>query len=223
MGSARRDHAVVRIIRRFQTGNDPINGRAPDHLCVYVQTAARAASQAGVRGHLFMKATPSKLFYIVIGFTLGQFLIATPVKAEVDCQLLLDAASKVFVIPAHLYLTTTTGGKTTSMEEIYAAGAIYVKIDGKWSPSPITMQEMKEMNQKNIHDNKTTCGYLRDELANGEAAAVYSVHNEGPRSKSDGQTWISKAKGWPLRSESDVNVKTHISMRYEYGNVKPPM
>jgi hypothetical protein len=171
-----------------------------------------------------MNATPTKLLYIVVGFTLGQFVIgATTVKAEVDCQLVLDATSKVFGIPAHLYITTITGGKTNLMEEIYAAGAIYVNIDGKWSPSPITMQEMKEMNQKNIHDNKTTCRYLRDELANGEAAAVYGVHNEGPRSKSDSQLWISKAKGLPLRSESDIGDKNHISMRYEYGNVKPPM
>jgi hypothetical protein len=171
-----------------------------------------------------MKATPNKLFYIVAGFSLGQFLIgATPVKAQVDCQLVLDAASKVFSIPTHLYLTSTTGGKTNLMEEIYAAGAIYVNIGGKWSASPITMQEMKEMNQKNIHDNKTTCQYLRDEPANGEVAAVYSVHNEGPKSKSDSQIWISKAKGLPLRSESDLGDKNHVSMRYEYGNVKPPI
>jgi outer membrane lipoprotein-sorting protein len=100
---------------------------------------------------------------------------------------------------------------------------LYVNVDGKWSPSPMTMQEMKEMEQRNIQNNKTTCRYLKDEAVNGEMAAVYNVHAEGPKGKSDSQSWISKAKGLPLRSETDPADKNHVSMRYEYGNVKPPM
>jgi hypothetical protein len=53
---------------------------------------------------------------------------------------------------------------------------------------------------------------------------VYSVHDVSPRSTSDSKTWISKSKGLPLRSDTDMEGgKNHISMRYEYGNVKPPM
>jgi hypothetical protein len=63
---------------------------------------------------------------------------------------------------------------------------------------------------------------LKDELVNGEMAAVYSVHEVSPKSTSDSKTWISKAKGLPLRSDTDME-GSHISTRYEYGNVKPPI
>jgi hypothetical protein len=172
-----------------------------------------------------MKTTRNRLFYIVLGFTLGQLLIgATPVAAQGDCgQLVLAAATKVFDTPTHIYITTTMGGKAQTVEEIYAAGAIYVNVDGKWSRSPITMQAMKETGQKNIQTTKSTCRYLRDEPASGEVASVYSAHGVSPKATVDSQIWISKAKGLPLRSETDLGDKNHVSMRYEYGNVKPPM
>ena len=171
-----------------------------------------------------MKTTRTRLFYIVFGFTLGHLLIgATPVAAQGDCRLVFDATSKVFSTPAHIYVTTNIGGKPQIVEEIYAAGAIYMNIDGKWSPGTMSIQEMKQLVQKNIQTNKTTCRYLKDEPVNGEMAAVYSVHEETPGSKADSQIWISKAKGLPLRSEEDLGDKNHVSTRYEYGNVKPPM
>jgi hypothetical protein len=171
-----------------------------------------------------MKTTPNRLFYIVCGFTLGQLLIgATPVMAQGNCQLVFDAGTKVFDIPAHLYVTTNIGGKAQIMEEIYAAGAIYVNVGGKWSAGTMSIQEIKQLAQKNIQTNKTTCRYLKDESVNGEMAAEYSVHDVGPRGTSDSQIWISKAKGLPLRSEVDLGDKNNVSTRYEYGNVKPPM
>ena len=167
----------------------------------------------------------TRLLYIVVGFTFGQLLIgATPVAAQGDCQLVFDAMGKVFDTPSHLYVTMNMGGTTQpGGEMIYVAGASYLKSGGKWSPSAMSMQESKELVQKNQQTNKTTCRYLKDEPVNGEMAAVYSVHEETPRSKSDSQIWISKAKGLLLRSEQDLGAKMHISTRYEYGNVKPPM
>ena len=48
-----------------------------------------------------------------------------------------------------------------------------------------------------------------------------------PEVKSDGQMWISKSKGLPLRDEMDVDagdgIKHHHSTRYGYTNVQPPM
>ena len=46
--------------------------------------------------------------------------------------------------------------------------------------------------------------------------------------KEDGQIWISRATGRGSRKEVDVDYggamgKGHLSARYEYGNVKPPM
>ena len=66
----------------------------------------------------------------------------------------------------------------------------------------------------------------RDESVNGEAAALYMAHSENDTVKSDAQTWISKSKGLPLRTEEDIDTgdgdKRHMSIRYEYGNIQAP-
>jgi hypothetical protein len=170
-----------------------------------------------------MEKTRKRLLYILVGFSFGQLLIgAKPGAAQGDCKLVFGATSKILNTPVHLYVTTNIGGKTQAVESIYAAGAIYIKFNGKWSPSPITMQETKQLEQKNLQNNKATCRYLNDEPVNGEMAAVYSVHDVSPKGVVDTKIWISKAKGLPLRQEDDVD-KTHNSTRYEYGNVKPPI
>jgi hypothetical protein len=172
-----------------------------------------------------MKTTRNRLLAIVFGLTLGHLLTgAKPVAAQGDCRLVFAATSKVFDTSVHSYVTTSMGGTTQpGAEMIYVAGASYLKSGGKWSPGTISIPEMKQLMQKNIQTNKTTCRYLKDEPVNGEMAAVYSVHEEAPRSTSDSQIWISKANGLPLRSEQDLGATMHISTRYEYSNVKAPM
>jgi len=44
----------------------------------------------------------------------------------------------------------------------------------------------------------------------------------------EGQLWISKSSGLPLRAEEDFDnksnhVKDHRSARFEYGNIRPPV
>jgi hypothetical protein len=172
-----------------------------------------------------MRTTRRKqLLYAMLGLTFGQLLIGSkPLTAQDDCKLVLDAMTKLFDTPTHAYVTMNMGGKLQTGESIYAGGLIYAKYDGKWSAGTTT-KEIKEITEKNRQNNKTTCRYLKDEPVNGEMAAVYSVHEVSPRSTSDSKTWISKAKGLPLRSDIDMEGgKSHISSRYEYGNVKPPM
>jgi hypothetical protein len=81
--------------------------------------------------------------------------------------------------------------------------------------------------QENRQRSNFTCRYLRDESVNGERAGLYSTRAETADQKSDGQIWISKTRGLPLRLEMDIDTggktgKNHSSMRYEYGNVQPP-
>ena len=175
-----------------------------------------------------MVTTRKRLLYIMVGCALGHMLIgAKPLVAQGDCKPVLDAITRVISTPAHVYVTMNVNGKPQIGESIYTPGAIYVKVDGKWSVSPLTPQEMAQQQQKNIQNSKATCTYWKDELVNGELAAVYSTHNETPGAKSDTQLWVSKGKGLTLRSDSDLvgstGHKTHSSTRYEYGDVKPPM
>jgi hypothetical protein len=171
-----------------------------------------------------MEATRTRLLYVLVSFTIGQFLMgASPLAAQDDCKTILDAESKLDNTPAHVYATMKIGGETTSGETIYAAGSIYGKINGKWMVTE-SIKEAEQLRQENLRKNqdKVTCRYLKDELVNGEMAAVYSSHDDGPKAKIDMQVWISKAKGLPLRIETDID-KVHSSARYEYTNVKAPL
>jgi hypothetical protein len=92
------------------------------------------------------------------------------------------------------------------------------------------VQQVKKLEEENIRSSKYTCRYLKDETVNGEPAAVYSTHSEREdfSIKSDGEIWISKSRGVPLRQElemiesGDKPEVNHHSMRYEYTNVQPP-
>jgi hypothetical protein len=92
----------------------------------------------------------------------------------------------------------------------------------------MTPQELAELRQPKLHNDKATCKYLKDELVNGEMTAVYSSHDVSPKGVVDTQIRISKAKGLPLRQNMDIDAgggkgKSHSSTRFEYGNIKPPM
>jgi len=171
-----------------------------------------------------MTTARTRLLYILISFTIGYLSMgASAVAAQGDCKTILDAESKLDNTPAHVYATTKINGETVGSETIYAAGSIYGKLNGKWMVVD-SIKDMVELRQENLKKNtdKLTCRYLKDELVNGEMAAVYTSHDETPKGKVDMDVWISKAKGLPLRMETDVD-KVHMSTRYEYGNVKPPL
>lgn len=152
---------------------------------------------------------------------------AAPLAAQGDCKAILEAGSRMFSAPNHIYLTMEIGGKPMVSETIYAGGAMYVKVNDTWSLSPVKPQEMAEMQQKKLDTSHASCRYVKDEVVNGEMAAMYTAHDETPRSKNDTQVWISKAKGLVLREEIDMDHgggrKSHTSMRCEYGDIKPPM
>ena len=175
-----------------------------------------------------MKTAHARLLYIMVGFTLGHLLMgALPLAAQGDCQVILNAEDKVLNTPTHTYSTMNMAGRTMTVETIYAAGAVYTRMDGKWSSSGTT-KDIEELTQKNRQTAKATCSHLKDEPVDGEMAAVYSSHEESPKGKVDSQIWISKAKGLPLRQDIDIDTgagkgKSHYSMRFEYGNIKPPM
>ena len=159
------------------------------------------------------------------GLTIAYLLMgASAATAQDDCKLVLDAANKVFDVPSHSYVTMNIGGKPQTAETISVGAAMYVKYNGKWTSGGSTPQEMKALSAKNRQTNKTTCRYMKDEQVDGEAAAVYSVHDVSPKSTSDSTVWISRTKGLMLRSEIDLEAgKTHMSTRIEYGNIKAPM
>lgn len=169
----------------------------------------------------------SRITIVVIAFTIVSF-VTPALAADAACQAVFDTRFKLFSVPSHSYtIETLPGGKSENHETIFANGAIYVLMKGKWIHSPMTPQDMHKQEEENIRDSKSTCRHVRDEMVNGEAAALYTGHGENDGIKSDFQTWISKSKGLPLKTEEDIDTgygdKRHMSIRYEYSNVRPPV
>lgn len=165
----------------------------------------------------------------VLAAVMAACCISTPAVAAADaaCQPIFDAATKIFAVPTHAYTSQALpGGKSRTAEVIYFNNAIYATANGKWIHSKMTAQDMLKQEQKNIRDSKTSCRHVRDELVNGDLAALYMAHSDNDGIKSDAQTWISKSKGLPLKTEEDIDTgggdKRHMSIRYEYSNVRPP-
>ena len=165
---------------------------------------------------------------MIVVVALAIFSFVTPaLAADAACQPIFDTRFKLFSVPTHIYtVAALPGGKSQTSEAIYTNGAIYVLMSGKWIHSRMTPQDMLKQEEENIRDSKSTCRHVRDEVVNGEAAALYTAHSENDGIKSDAQTWISKSKGLPLKTEEDIDTgggdKRHMSIRYEYGNVQAP-
>jgi hypothetical protein len=161
-------------------------------------------------------------------------LVTLPAQTLVagdGCQTLLDANLKIYSVPVHVYTTETaifTGGKARSNELIYLNGKTYLQIAGKWQVSPRTPAQMQEVRKQAEAGAKVTCKFVREESVNGEAAVLYNAHQDMEDAKVDSQVWISKARGVPLKTESDsdmggANGKVHRTLRYEYNNVQAPI
>ncbi len=155
----------------------------------------------------------------------------TPALAEdAACKSLLDAVSKVITTPHHAYSTEIAAFRNNqprNSELINTGDATYIMIKAKWIRSPMTPAEMLKQQKENRRTAKQACRYIRDEAVNGEAAAVYNVHDDTEAGPIDTTLWISKSKGLPLRVETDMDVggskgKVHKSTRYDYANVHAP-
>jgi hypothetical protein len=152
-----------------------------------------------------------------------------PLAAQDDCtamaKVMAAAWGKQHKTPTHVYSTSKISGQTFPSEMIYAAGSVYMKMNGKWTLTD-SIKDLEQAVPKKGQNasSKDTCRYVKDEPVNGEMAALYSSHSETSKGKIDLQFWISKATGLPLRQESSSDGgKAVISTRFEYGNVKPPL
>jgi hypothetical protein len=157
-------------------------------------------------------------------------LCVTPVRAADSCQPIFAALMKVATTPSHSYTTSTpvNGGNSMESETIFADGQKYIRARGKWMRLPVTSQDVVEQEKEKEQHGKSTCQLLRSESVNGEAAMLYSVHREYEEVKEDGQIWVSKSTGLPLRAEEDFDNKSnkgkeHRSARFEYSNIRPPV
>jgi hypothetical protein len=182
--------------------------------------------------HLINRTSNSTL--LGLAATAVTISFSLPAPAANPCQPVFDALDKVTLTPRHTYSTITavfTHGQPRASETIVANGKVYIRVDGKWRPGLTSLQEMREQQIEQIENRlhaKGACQFVGSEMVGAEAAVVYSTHTEGEDAKEDGQIWISKTTGLPLRDEQDIDVggaagKEHTSTRFKYGSIQPPM
>lgn len=149
--------------------------------------------------------------------------------AQDSCQPVFSALTKVVTTPSHSYSTHTMHGRTTTSETVYMQDKAFIRVNGKWIASPDGPKEILEQQTENRKHGNTTCQVVREESVDGKPATVYSLHTKSEDATEDAQMWIAKGTGLPLREEMDMDVgggsmgKSHVSIRYEYGNIRPPM
>ena len=72
---------------------------------------------------------------------------------------LKDASAKTYLTPTHIYITSKVGGQTFTSEMIYAAGSMYLKINGKWSLGG-SIKDIEQMGNKTPSKNPRTHAVL---------------------------------------------------------------
>jgi hypothetical protein len=145
----------------------------------------------------------------------------TGLAADVGCKPVLDATLHQLQTPYHSHTTMTLVAGTTPMltEQVNTGKTLYLLMNGKWSVSKLTPQDMREQEMDNIKNSKALCTLVRDEPVDGVSATLYKVHEERDGSASDSQIWISKANGLPLRLKMDEPV---VDSHYSYSDVVAP-
>jgi len=159
---------------------------------------------------------------LISGLFGGTCLAASPV-----CQAMLEAASRVYTTPVHLYTSSaTSGGRTSSSETIYANHSAYVESNGQWRATPVNPDEVTAMKKRAQAEAGATCAVVREEPVDGEAAILYRRRATNDDVKIVSQLWVSKKSGLPLKQVIDRDAgesnKIHQSIRYDYTNVQPP-
>lgn len=136
--------------------------------------------------------------------------------ADMACKPVFAAMEKAATTPNHQFATETDGkGQTPTRNEVIFDGSkMYVMTEGQWTVVPYdAAQTAKDMREA---EGKARCTYVRDDVAGGEAVAVYSEHRDA-----DMQVWISKSRGLPLRQVIDTG-GTRTDARFDYSNVRVP-
>jgi len=158
-------------------------------------------------------------------------LSAVPAFAQAtmpaECQPMLAAGEKQFTVPSHAVMTTTGMGPATMNSEVVSIdGAMYLKVMDHWMKSPVAPEQLAKQAREKMAAGKTSCKQLPDDSVDGVSANVYSSHTDMDKGATDSQIWVAKSTGLPLKSEVEMTMsggkKSHVSVKYDYENVKVP-
>jgi hypothetical protein len=157
------------------------------------------------------------------GITLALIGFAGLARADASCDAVYDAGIKQMQTPHHVFSSRSGHGDkgATTNETIFVGGVVYTQLQGKWQRSRMTAADMLAHAQEKKTDESSdeTCRAVGDDAVDGEAAAVYALHNDAG---ADSKLWISKASGSLLRQTIKLPDGSMIDSRYDYKNVQAP-
>jgi hypothetical protein len=144
------------------------------------------------------------------------------------CKIVIDAMTKSSKTPVHSYSTMGSimdGTNPIEIETITIGDKAYARIGGQWQVSEVKPMVEEFMEQMTSQRAPISCEHERDEPFQGEAAAVYRVRLGEADGVIDSRLWVSKTRGLLLHTTADIPLNdavTHVSVRYDYNNVKAP-
>jgi hypothetical protein len=144
------------------------------------------------------------------------------------CKVVVDAMTKSSRTPVHSYSTMGSiadGTNPIEIEAITIGELAYAKSGGEWQVTKIKPMVEEFMEQATSQRAPIHCEYERDEPFQGEAAAVYRVRVGEADGVIDSKLWVSKTRGLLIHTTVDIPLNdavTHVSVRYDYTNVKAP-
>jgi hypothetical protein len=145
------------------------------------------------------------------------------------CRPLVDAELKTLRTPHHMYETEADANASQKplAELITAGGVTYVKSDGKWMRSPISLKAQIDQENQNVAASRVyACQRVGSESVAGVPATVYTLHTENADTKADARVWMGTGTGLMLKMDESVDAsgtKMHYLIRYEYTNVTAPV
>jgi hypothetical protein len=137
-----------------------------------------------------------------------------------SCDAVYNAGIKTVQTPHRLFSTNTRNGKATSSETVFADGVEYYRLDGRWQRSLMTAKEMLAAAEEKLKAQPDTCVVVEDDIAEGQAIAVYQVRNSEMESES--RVRVFKGSGLLQGQSAGVVGQSAMETRYEYSDVKAP-
>lgn len=129
------------------------------------------------------------------------------------------------VPPDQMHIRMMIGGGATEMILIGEKG--WMKMEGKWQPSPMVTGKMMSQVLQNVDEfapGISNVQYVGEESADGKPAKVYTFHMELGEDKgglkSDAKVWIDSGSGAPVKSEFNgeamgIKSKTVQTIKYD--------
>ena len=149
------------------------------------------------------------------------FATVTAANAADSCDALYNAGIKSIQAPHHVYTTTTLhGGKARFAEAIFDGKVEYLQLNGKWTHSPMSQQDMLEAAQEKLRKRPDTCVLAGEQTAGGQAVTAYKVHNN--EAGTDQVVHILKSNGLLQSASLKLPDGSVVDTRYEYTDVHAP-